>query len=443
MYFNPMKKLLCSVAVAALLLLTNAPAFAAAQEGIAAVVNDSVITLSDVRERADLYSTDNAQQLTTEQRKTLEKQVLGRLIDEALQLQEARNLGITVSDADIAAGMDELAKQNGVVPEEFKKHLEKIGGPVRSLQSQVRASVAWSQVVRRKLRPQVDISDGEIDLALNQIASNKNKTQYHVAEIFLSVPVPIKDANVRDEAQKMTLQLTQGASFSSIAREFSKAPGAAKGGDLGWVQEGQLDAELDAALSKMHPGQISPPVRTAKGYHILLLRETRQSGGKVNTTQAASQGPLITMKQLFIPVTKKDTKKTVAAKIVQAKAMQKELTNCDAMAKKMKSFKSRDTGDLGKGPQSALPADIRALVEKLKVNELSAPVHTPTGLALLMVCSREDPADPKTAAAESPADSPDTARDDIAMKLGMKRLDQMAIHYLNDLRATAFIDKRI
>lgn len=434
-----MKKLLCAIALATLLL--PAPAFANAQEGIAAVVNDSVVTMTDVRERADLYTFENPP--SPEQRKVVEKQVLSRLIDEALQLQEARKLGITISDADVASGFADLAQQNGTTPEEFRKNLEDKGAPVRSLQNQIRASMAWGQVVRRKLRPQVDISDGEIDLALNQLENTKDKLQYHVAEIFLGVTDPAKDKDIQDEAQKMIVQLTQGASFSAMAREFSQAPGASNGGDLGWVQEGQLDAELNAALSKMNPGQISPPVRTSKGYHILLLRETRQNGTAVQAAAPAGKSPLVTMKQLFIPVTPKDTKKAVATKNAKLHAMRKELTNCDLMAKKMKQYKSRDTGDVGRAPLSSLPPDIRKIVESLKVNELSKPIHTPTGIAVIMVCSRENPGEQKTAEAEKPAGNGEAARDDIAQKLGMKRLDQMATHYLNDLRATAFIDKRI
>ncbi|MBI3440745.1 MAG: peptidylprolyl isomerase [Proteobacteria bacterium] len=444
-----MKKLLLSLTAIVASLLIHAPAFAAVQEGIAAVVNDSVITVTDIKERADLYMSANVQSTTPAQRKEVERQVLSRLIDEALQLQEAQKLGINVSDADIAAGLADIAKQNNSSPEEFKKRLEQKGASIRSLSNQVKANIAWVQVVRRKLRPQVDVSESEIDLALNQIASGKGKAQYHVAEIFLKAPDPAKESDTQDEVGKMVRQINDGASFSSIAHEFSQAPGATNGGDLGWVQEGQLDPELDKALSAMHPGEVSAPIRSATGYHILFLKELRQSSAHESTmVPTADKGPIISMKQIFIPITNKESKPAVAAKIARGSSLKKELTSCDAMTEKMKSFPSSDTGDLGKGLQNGLPQEVRAVVENLKIGELSDPIRTPTGVALLMVCSREG-APPALAeegdasTLESAATKDEAAREQVANKLGMKRLDQMASHYLNDLRATAFIDKRL
>jgi peptidyl-prolyl cis-trans isomerase SurA len=117
------------------------------------------------------------------------------------------------------------------------------------------------------------------------------------------------------------------------------------------------------------------------------------------------------------------------------------------MAKKMKDFPSPGSGDLGKGPQSALPEALRELVERLQVNELSQPIRSPSGLAMIMVCAREEA--PTTAGNDSllPKFSLDkddkNSRQTVANKIGLQRLDQMADRYLRDLRATAFIDKRI
>ena len=269
-----MKKLLLLLIAGIALHTTPSPA---AQEGIAAIVNDTVITMMDINDRTKLYLSGSLKNFTPEQRKKMEQQILNRLINEALQLQEAKKFGITVREEDMTAGFANLSKQNGISPSEFKKRLAAAGVRIDSLYAQIRAEMAWGKVVRRKLRPQINISENEIDLALKQIARNSEKTLYRVAEIFLSVPNPAKEKDVHNKANKLMARLIKGSSFSHIAREFSQAPGAANGGDLGWIQKDQIDPELNKALEKMKPNQISPPIRSAKGYHILFLREQRQN----------------------------------------------------------------------------------------------------------------------------------------------------------------------
>jgi peptidyl-prolyl cis-trans isomerase SurA len=303
-------------------------------------------------------------------------------------------------------------------------------------------------VVRRKLRPQVDISESEIDLTLNQIASGSGKTQYHIAEIFLPVANAAEENDRRDAAENIVKKVNEGESFAAEAHQYSQAPGAAGGGDLGWVQEGQLDPELDRALEKMQPGQLSAPIRTNKGYHILLLRDIRHSGAASAENAPADEDQIISLKQIFIPVTKKDPENVVSAKFARGAALKGEINSCKRMSAKMKNFPSPGTTDLGKGKLSGLPQEMRAVVRNLKIGELSAPLHTPSGFAMIMVCSRQKlPAagEQKDASSAKPGaggkDEP--SRDQIASKLGMARLDQMAERYLHDLRATAFIDKRI
>ncbi len=439
-----MKKRLLSFIVGITLLAAGTPAFAAAQEGIAAIVNDSVVTITDIKDRTDLYVSGARENTTPAQRKKIEQQVLGKLIDESLEMQEAKKFGITVADNDVNAGFADIAKQNGLSPEDFKKHLTTAGVNIDSLYAQIRADISWAQVVRRRLRPQVNVSESEIDLTMNQIAHGVGKAQYHVAEIFLNVPDPAQEAAAHAEADKLVAQLTAGASFSTVAQEFSQSPGAANGGDLGWVQAGQLDPALDKALAKMHPGEISPPLRSARGYHILFLRDLHQSTSPTTAAVPAAAGPIVTLKQIVIPVTAKDSPAIVTAKLARGQSLKGEIKSCAEMDKKMKDFPAKGTGDLGKGPQSSLPEALRPLIEKLAVNELSEPVHSPTGWAMLMVCAREEaPKDGAALPKFGGEKNDEPSREDVANKIGAQRLDKMADRYLRDLRATAFIDKRI
>ncbi len=442
--------------------------------GIAATVNDDAITYSDIRNRLDLYLAGNPQKPPPEVRHKLEMQVLDKLIDEKLQMQEAKKQGITVTDDDVKDGFNQIAKQNNMSVEEFRHKLDVTGVKMSTLTDQIRAEMAWTQVVRRKLRPDVNVSESEIDTALVQITRAKGSTEYLAADIFLPVPGPEMETSVRHDADDLIESIKHGGNFAAAARKFSKAPGATAGGDMGWVREGTVDPKLAAALKTMHPGEISEPIRTDKGFEILFLRDVHEPGAATSaagaappapapaTPQAAASAPskpetIVHLKQITIPIDASDPAPVVAAKMNRATTLKGEISSCDQMDKKSKDFVSPGTTDMGSGPVSSLPEPVRRAIENLPVGTLSGPVRGDNGVAVLMVCERHEiPGREEPAAAPAPAPAPvpkaavasaggneDGARDQIANQIGMKRLDQMQEHYLRDLRATAFIDKRI
>lgn len=451
------KRLLALIVGIILLTAAGTQADAAAEEGIAAVVNDTVITITDVKDRVNLYLSGAPQQPSPDELKHMEEQVLSKLIDEALELQEAKKLDITVDEGEVNNGFAFVAKQNNLTPEQFKKHLKDSGVNIDSLYAQIKAEMAWDQVIRRKLRPQVNVSESDIDMTMDQLAHGEGKKQYHVAEILVKVPDPADENDAQSKAEDAIDKIKAGATFSSIARTMSQDPGATRnGGDIGWVQEGQLDPALDKALATMHPGQMTEPIRTADGFVVLFLREVRQgaAGPLAEETAApappASQGPIVTLKQIVIPVRPTDPVNVIRAKQARGLALKKEIKSCDALDKRMKDFPSKGTGTIGTGPQEALQPVLKKIVEKLQVNELSDPIQAPGGWALIMVCSREEPAAPAAASAEATAPAKldldktdEKARESIAEKLGTQRLNKMAEHYLTDLREAAFIDKKI
>lgn len=441
------------------------PAMAGPKEhiGIAAVINDDIVTLSDLDNRMALYISGSPKRPSPEARKKMEQQVLDRLIDEKLQLQEAKSLGITVAEDQVSQGFVNVARQNDLTAEEFKKRLANAGVKVESLYDQIRADLAWSQVVRQKLRPRVNVSESEIDAALKLEQSAAGKPEYRVAEIFLAVKSAAEEDGVRKNADKIVQQLVKGASFPALAHEVSEAPGAAGGGDLGWVRQGQLDKTLDAALQKMQPGQLSPPLRSASGFHILLLREARRIGGgpiaaplsPPPAVRTVSAGPLVVLKQIMIPIAADDPAPVANAKTARAASLKEEIKSCEDMTRKMADFPSPGTGEMGKGPLSGLPGPVREAVANLEDGVLSEPVRAPNGVAVFMICGREDGPETEVAGevsapvpapapvSEAPAPGGEVVREAIASKLGGQRLDQIQERYLRDLRAAAFIDKRL
>lgn len=456
-----MKKYILALSCAMLLsglALSGADAAERTRIGIAAIVNDDIITLSDLGNRIKLYSAGQQKPPSADERRKMEAQVLSRLIDEKLQLQAAKDLGISIEETQLNDAFAEVARQNGASAEEFRQRLQKSGVRVNALYDQLRADISWAQVVRRKLRPQINVSESEIDNEIDRQGRKVGKPEYQVAEIFLPVKTPGEETGAREEADRLVTQITKGASFAQVAREFSQSPGASAGGDIGWVQEGQLEEKLFTALAKMQPGQISPPLRSDDGFHILFLRDVRTNKSPV-LSKTPAETPVATttasetvyhLKQIVIPLSDKDPLPVANAKTVRAQSLKSEISSCDVMAEKSKDFTSEGTGDLGKVPASKMPEALRPIVEALEVGVLSNPIRFEKGLSVLMVCEKTEAAAavaettmPKTTPDASSTTSDEVAREKTATKIGMQRLSQMQERYLRDLRATAYIDKRI
>lgn len=395
-------------------------------ERIAAVVNDEVISLSDVAARLRLALLSSGLQPTDENRQRLLPQVLRSLIDERLQRQEAERLNITATDQQIDQAIGTIAAQNNLQPAQLLDMLRQSDIPVSTLREQVAAQIVWGELVQRQLLPRVTIGEQEIDEAIERIEQNRGRPEYLVAEIYLDVDDPTREAEVRRLAESLVQQIRQGASFANVARQFSQAAGAASGGDLGWVIQGQLDPALDEALQSLSPGQVSAPIRTLTGYHILLLRDQR-------TALQGSQGQtVVTLHQIGLPFPPEGadaaTRERLVATLEEAVA---GIEGCAAFDAKATELGVGDNVDAGTGPVGNLPAPLQAIIRELPVGQPSAPQVAADGVISFMVCERQ----------ETGTDGPN--REAVAQNLRLERLDLLQRKYLRDLRAAAYVDIRL
>ena len=386
-------------------------------ERIAAVVNDDAISVTDAEARMRLALLSSNLPDNAEVRRRLMPQVLRALIEERLQMQESKRLNITVSDKEVKDALGRVAEQNHIPAGEFDHFLAAHGVPVSTLTNQIRAGLSWNKLVQRKLRPQVMISDEEIDAVLDRIRANSGKPEYLTAEIFLAVDTPSQDEEVRRTGEHLVDMMRQGAPFSAVARQFSQAAGANTGGDLGWIQAGQLSDELDKALAMLRPGMVSPPIRGATGYHIMMVRDVRTiAAGDPTETQ-------VHVMQLALPIGGGRD-----AILGRAQQLAAGVHGCDAFAERIKSGRGTDMGTLRAGD---LPPDLVRLVNTLPVGEVSPPFANDQQIKVLMVCDR------KAASAGLPP------RDAIQANIGNERIDQLQRRYLYDLRRGAYVDVRM
>ncbi|MBL4614143.1 MAG: SurA N-terminal domain-containing protein, partial [Magnetovibrio sp.] len=209
--------------------------------GIAAVVNDDVISMLDLNSRITMIVESSQMQKTPDARSRIAQQVLRGLIDEKLKVQETRRVGIKVSQTDIEDGLKHIAGNNKMTVAELTNQLMSIGVPITALTSRLEAELSWQKFVGRRLSKRIQIGAEEIKDEIARIQSNAGKPEYQLAEIYLPVDSPSQDSKVRATSQRLVVQLRQGAPFSALARNFSRSPSAAVDGDLGWVQPANLD----------------------------------------------------------------------------------------------------------------------------------------------------------------------------------------------------------
>ena len=169
-------------------------------QGIAAIVNDEVVSIYDLDQRTRLLITTTGQQPTDEQIRRLQPQILQSLISESLQIQEARRLSIDVSEVELSRAIDSIERQNNLNSGDLERILVAAGTDLDALKKQLRAQISWDKVVVLRLRPTVFVGQDEIDAVLERINSRQGEVENLVSEIF----VPVDDINQRDDVRRNT-----------------------------------------------------------------------------------------------------------------------------------------------------------------------------------------------------------------------------------------------
>jgi peptidyl-prolyl cis-trans isomerase SurA len=403
---------------------TVAPARAQQVQRIAAIVNDEVISMYDLVSRIRLVIASTQVSDSPGARRRLAPRVLKTLIDERLQIQEAKRRNVSVTKRDMDRGVATIERQNKVAAGDFENLMRRSGIDATTVLAQLRANIAWSKLVRRRLRPRVNIGDEEVEEILSRLKADQGQDEYRLSEILVSFDTPDEEAGAMSTAERLVEQARRGARFNALARQFSNSATAAVGGDLGWVRSAVLDPETLKIVSALRKGGISAPVRTVIGFRIYLLRDSRK---------IAAKGPgetVVALKQIFFPLPGGATPHEARTQLDLAKTVGGVVVGCDDMDTVAKEVRSPRPATLGKFTYSDLTQDIRAAIDGLPLGRASKPVQTSDGVMLLMVCERVEPE------FELPS------RAAIADQLSDRRLELMSRRYLRDVRRAAVVDIR-
>jgi peptidyl-prolyl cis-trans isomerase SurA len=396
---------------------TSAPAFAAVDrdiEGIAAIVNDQVISLFDVDQRVDLFFVTSGLEKSPEMRERIRQQVLRSLVDEKLQMQEARRVEIEIEENEISDSVKRLAKENKMSYEGIQEFLGENDIQESTLKAQIESELAWNQFVRRSFGGRLTISEQEVDEQFEKAVRSVNEPRYQVSEILLNVDSFANDERVAEISNTIVEQLQNGVDFGAVARQFSIAPSASDGGQLGWVAADQLDDVRAAVVTQMQPGEISRPFRTQEGVYIIGLADSKQGGA----TDA--------MKNRFDVLTigfAGDTASKTVSKFVDdfktCRSAQRSAKQLGANAKRSGLKELRE-----------LPAALHAVLSPLEAGSLAMGPDTEAGSEIYIVCDRKDD------------QGIQISREAISDNIFGQRLAMMARRHLRDLRREAVVEYR-
>ena len=398
---------------------------ARAQDGvrIAAVVNDQVISVGDFEARMNLVLASAQIPDDPEIRARISNQVMRQMIDERLELQEAKKEDVKVSDAEINSRLGMIARANHIEASQLDKFLADHHIDKDALVGQMTAEMAWARVVQRRYGHFVTVGDDEIDDAMKMLQTEREKPETHLAEIFLAVENPQQDEEVKQLADRLFDEVQHGATFVEVAKQFSQSPTAGSGGDLGWILPGMLDTDVQKIIDKMSTRTMTRPLRLAGGYYIYLLIDRRMP-------QAEGAGMTVDLMQAVFPLAEDADAATRAATVAKAKAATDDTHSCGEIAKIGRSVSPDLSGPIEHVQVTELPAELRPVIAKASLAKPTDPVPVRGGIGVFMVCSRKDA-------------SPQLKRDEVEGELHNERMENIARRYLADLRRVAYIDLRV
>ncbi len=389
-------------------------------EGIIATVNDRVITSFDLRQRMLMIIAMSQVQPTEENIPAIQQQALNALIEERLQVQEmAKYPDLKISDEEVDEDIARMAEDAGTTPENYMRFLEQAGIRPSNMREQLRTEIGWRALVGGRFNTRAKVSRAAVDQAMRQLTEAASKPQYLVGEIYLEAARVGGQQAAMNGAEQLVQQMVAGAPFQAVARQFSAAPSAARGGDAGWVVQGTVQAPLQAAMEQLEVGQLSRPIPVEGGVYIIYMRDKR-SGASTS---------LVTMKQIMVDLPETASPADVAAATARLEALRPQLT-CDNMLARATSEQGLLGSDLGEADVANLAPQFQQVARTAEIGSVSAPVRTPLGVHLLAVCGRR-------------VGGPDAPTfQQVENRLQNQNLAMLARRYIRDLRADALIEMK-
>jgi peptidyl-prolyl cis-trans isomerase SurA len=415
----------CFIAMTAVFVFINS-AIAQNDVGIAAIVDDTIISSLDLKERIKLAMFASNLPYGKGFEEKIKPQVLKNLIDERLYMQEAEKLDVSIAKEEMDSVVADIEKRNNIQPGKFNDFLKFNGISATSMTDQIKAQLTWNKVIARKIRPQIFVTEEDVNEKIENIARQAGSEEVNISEILLLADNAQDVKKLKDVADNLIKQLKNGGDFAKIAKQFSKASSAQNGGNVGWIRPGQINDEAAESIKSLKKGQISKPlpVQEAFGYTILKLNDRRSIAPLVQ------EDAKIGLKQAFVkiaPNAKENERSKLEASLQKQRS---KIRNCDDFSAFAKAIGSESDPKMTMLNISSLADNVKNKVVNLKVGEVSSTILAENGLNIYMVCEKPE--------APSVTELKNTIRDNLANR----KLSMQANKYLRELYRGAFIEIR-
>ncbi|MBF0428943.1 MAG: peptidylprolyl isomerase [Magnetococcales bacterium] len=396
-------------------------------------VKSTIITASDVDEvarplLARMDKGDGAVDTEKVRRKVLEE-----LIMRVLREQKAKQMGVVVSEQDLDAVMSQVEHNNNLPPGALPGALAKQGIDLNDYRQGLRDQLMKSRLINKVIRPLVSVSADEIQNLHNASSGTSAPQEVHLGQILLALDPTSSPSRVEEKmqlAEKLADQLRGGISLSTLAGQYSDDTSGLNGGELGWFKRGELLPQMESAVFSMKTGDVSNPIRTSQGLHILVLLDKRQVAAK-RSGQAK-----VKARHILIKVASgADANEEEQAK-KRIEEIHQKLVQGANFAELAKQYSQDDTakegGDLKWFGPGVMVGPFEEVAFRLRPNEVSEPVRTPFGWHLILVEEKKSLS----------SDSLEAQSKELEERVMESKLQARYNQWLRDLRQRAFVEYR-
>ena len=361
---------------------------------IVVIINNDIITqvmlqnrLTDFQKQLDLEKNPNIDP------EAIRKQVLERMIRDQIQLQQAKQFGITVDDLMLNRMLEQLAKNNQMTLEKFRDTVESEGINYSRFREQTRSELVINQLQQRLIVNKVNVSEQEITQYIKQNSSGASSNiRYHLRHILIATPEAASSEDIsiaKKKSDTLYEKIKAGGNFKDMALKESNGRNALKGGDLGERKESELPQLFIDAIKKLKPGETSHPVKSASGFHLLQLVKSSNDQIIVQQTHA---------RHILIRTSSSLNDEHARQKLLDIK---QKITDGSTFAELASHFSEdpvskKNGGDLGWAGPGDFVSEFENVARTLTVGQLSEPFKSPFGWHILEVLGHRNQDQTKT-----------------------------------------------
>jgi peptidyl-prolyl cis-trans isomerase SurA len=398
---------------------------------IVAIVNDGMVTESELNEQiAQISERLRSQSTAMPPADVLRTQILERLVLQEIQLQRAERIELKVSDEMLNEALREMAKTNGIALEQLPNALAAQGIEYAAYRDNFRKEMTLQQLRRRDVLNRINVTPRELEQFKERIKRlPAADVEYNTSHILLAIPPDATQTQV-DAITKRAEEIverSENEDFAKLAVAYSNAQSALEGGSLGWRKGPELPTIFAEIVVGLKPGQVSKPLVTPTGIHLVRLNDQRSSQGSPIQNQVHARHILMTPNELQDGATVKLRLAGIRERILKGEDFAAFASSLSA-----DSGSAVDGGDLGwKGPGSFVP-EFEATLARLKENEISEPFESEFGWHIVQLLGRRQF-----------DTTEETLQDRAYRQLIESRAEEETELWLRRLRDEAFVDTKM